>query len=84
MADSVHSLAVVWSASAQKSFFATLEKIESEDVGTAGLAIQRDDKSISLIAAQPSLGAFTSMQVFAVMQFLILHIRSIIALHMAT
>jgi plasmid stabilization system protein ParE len=57
----MHSLAVVWSASAQKTFFASLEKIENEDAGTARLIIQRVDKSISLIAAQPNLGTFTSM-----------------------
>ena len=61
MADSVHSLAVVWSASAQKAFFSTLEKIENEDVGTARLIIQRVDKSITLITAQPNIGTFTAM-----------------------
>jgi plasmid stabilization system protein ParE len=61
VADSVHSLAVVWSASAQKAFFSTLEKIENEDVGTARLIIQRVDKSITLITAQPSIGTFTAM-----------------------
>lgn len=61
MTDSAHTLAVVWSATAQKAFFATLEKIENEDAGTTRLIIQRVDKSISLIAAQPSLGTFTAM-----------------------
>lgn len=61
MTDSVHSLAIVWSSSAQKAFFATLERIENEDAGTARLIIQRVDKSITLIAAQPSLGTFTAM-----------------------
>ncbi len=57
----MHSLAVVWSASAQKAFFSTLEKIENEDVGTARLIIQRVDKSITLITVQPNIGTFTAM-----------------------
>lgn len=57
----MHSLAVVWSVSAQKAFFATLEKIENEDPGTARLVIQRVDKSITLIAAQPNIGTITAM-----------------------
>ncbi|WP_395008082.1 hypothetical protein [Undibacterium sp.] len=61
MADSVHSLAVVWSASAQRAFFSTLEKIENEDAGTARLVIRRVDKSITLITAQPNIGTFTAM-----------------------
>lgn len=61
MGDSVQSLTVVWSASAQSAFFTTLEKIDNEDAGTARLIIQRVDKSITLIAAQPSLGTFTAM-----------------------
>jgi plasmid stabilization system protein ParE len=59
--DYVHSLTVVWSASAQSAFFASLEKIENEDAGAARLIIQRVDKSINLIAAHPNLGTFTAM-----------------------
>lgn len=61
MTGSAHTLAIVWSASAQEAFLASLEKIENEDVGTARLIIQRVDKSLSLIAAQPSIGTFTAM-----------------------
>ncbi len=57
----MHSLAVVWSASAQRAFFSTLEKIENEDAGTARLVIRRVDKSITLITAQPNIGTFTAM-----------------------
>lgn len=61
MNDSVHPLTIVWSASAQRAFFATLEKIDNEDAGTARLIIQRVDKSITLLSIQPSLGTFTAM-----------------------
>lgn len=61
MSDFAHSLTVVWSVSAQRAFFATLEIIENEDAGMARLLIQRVDKSISLIATQPSLGTFKAM-----------------------
>jgi plasmid stabilization system protein ParE len=61
VSNSLHLLVIVWSASAQKAFFTSLEKIENEDTGTARMIIQRVDKSLTLIAAQPNLGTFTAM-----------------------
>ena len=59
--DSIHELSIVWIASEQKAFLEALDRIEHEDVGTAKLVLRRVDKSISLIAVQPILGAFTAM-----------------------
>lgn len=61
MSDSIHELSIVWSASAEKAFLETLERIQSEDAAAARLVLQRVDKSISLLALQPSMGTFTAM-----------------------
>lgn len=61
MADSVHELSIIWSSSAEKTLLNTLDRIESEDAGTARLVLQRVEKSISLLAAQPGMGTFTAM-----------------------
>jgi hypothetical protein len=55
------ALEIVWAFSAQKAFLASLHRIENEDKGTANLIVKRVDKSLSLLATQPSLGTFTAM-----------------------
>lgn len=61
MSESIHELSIIWSVSAEKAFLETLERIQSEDAGTARLVLQRVDKSISLLAVQPGMGTFTAM-----------------------
>ncbi|GAC1609280.1 MAG: hypothetical protein NVS3B3_15520 [Aquirhabdus sp.] len=61
VSESTYDLSIIWSASAQKAFLDTLERIEKEDIGTARLLLQRVEKSISLLAIQPGMGTFTAM-----------------------
>ncbi|MFZ6675254.1 type II toxin-antitoxin system RelE/ParE family toxin [Undibacterium sp. Xuan67W] len=61
MSESIHDLSIIWSASAQKAFLETLERIENEDIGTARLVLQRVEKSMSLLTIQPGMGTFTAM-----------------------
>lgn len=61
MSESIHDLSIIWSASAQKAFLNTLERIENEDIGTARLVLQRVEKSMSLLTIQPGIGTFTAM-----------------------
>lgn len=61
MSESPYELSIIWSASAQKAFLDTLERIENEDIGTARLVLQRVEKSMSLLIIQPGMGTFTAM-----------------------
>jgi plasmid stabilization system protein ParE len=61
VSDNEHELNVRWSASAQKAFLNTLDRIAEEDSLVASQVLKRVGKSIVILAQQPGLGTFTAL-----------------------